>query len=122
MTNKKAETEVNIQMPISRDFFRRIISDIKKCFDYEDEINDVNYKYNVDGIMSLPNCVDSCIELLTKVLHDEEGDMIGYWIYEENFGETYDDGDVVDESGNNIPLKTIDDLYDYLVDNYINRK
>lgn len=55
--------------------------------------------------------------LITDILKDafnDESDWIGYWIYELEFGKTYKKGCVKTPNGKNIPLKTIDDLYNLL--------
>ena len=41
-------------------------------------------------------------------------DWISYWIYELNYGKKAKTGTVRSKSGRNIPIKTIDDLYDLL--------
>lgn len=60
------------------------------------------------------------IKLLSIIMEDESG-WISYFIYELEFGEKYEDGDITatDKDGKEviIPMKTIDDLYQVLIDN-----
>ena len=44
-------------------------------------------------------------------MHDKD-DWIPYWLWELSCGKEYDEGAVVDEEGNPVRLKTVDDLYD----------
>lgn len=60
------------------------------------------------------------IKLLSIIMEDESG-WISYFIYELEFGEEYEDGDITatDKDGKEvmIPMKTTDDLYQVLIDN-----
>ena len=60
------------------------------------------------------------INLLSIIMEDESG-WISYFVYELEFGEKYEDGDITatDKDGKEviIPMKTIEDLYQVLVDN-----
>ena len=54
-------------------------------------------------------------ELLEKLCAAKSG-WIDYYLYELHGGQNYDDGFVLDNEGNNIPLKTITDLWNLLND------
>lgn len=53
------------------------------------------------------------LELLKDVFNDDGG-WISYWVYELDFGRNATEDCVQDEDGKNIPIKTINDLYNLL--------
>ena len=57
------------------------------------------------------------VKLLELTMHDN-GDYISYFLYELNFGEKWEPGCIIDENDNDIPLGTIVDLYNILVEEY----
>lgn len=79
---------------------------------------------DVVGIMapgSYKPCVDFHIQpldLIEMLCHDEEGQWISYWFFELNQGADFTPGCVSDKDGNEIPLRTLDDLYDCLLSTY----
>lgn len=75
---------------------------IKKLFDNEWDVY-------------LPTPEDILEKLLSYVFDDEEMDDIGYFCYELDFGKKWHEGMVLDENGNDIPLKDASDLYDLLL-------
>lgn len=59
--------------------------------------------------------IDKLYNLLRDLTNDKS-DIIGYWLWELEFGERYEEGCVSEEDGTPIPLKTLDDVWNYLVD------
>ena len=53
------------------------------------------------------------LDLMTDIFEDKE-DWIGYYVFELNWGKEYEPGKVKDEDGNDIPLATLEDLYNIL--------
>lgn len=53
------------------------------------------------------------VDLLSLAM-DEQGEMIPYFIWELDWGEKWEPGDVTGADGTEYPLGTIDQLYDYL--------
>ena len=68
-----------------------------------------------DIIVNLSSMVGIVKELLEKLCDDNNG-WIDYYIYELRCGEKYKDNYVIDDSGNNVPLRTITDLWNLLND------
>ena len=60
---------------------------------------------------------DIVVELLETLFEDKESQWISYWVWEENYGKTYKEGDAVEDDGTIIPLETAEELYDFLVKN-----
>jgi hypothetical protein len=56
--------------------------------------------------------IDAIIALLKEAVNDTD-DWIDYFVWELDFGRDYKDG-CVTADGKNIPLKTVDDLWDIL--------
>lgn len=101
---------------MSKKSFCKVMDDYKFMLNFTDELNEVFDKYKCDGYIYPPVCTETVIDLL-ELIFDDKDKWIGYWAWELDFGERYEDGDVQDEYGNNIPLKTVEDLYDLLIDN-----
>lgn len=100
---------------LSRDGFKKHIEDIIKCSNTFVKIEEASC--GAIQLWELPLLVSNVTELLSFIMGDNDNDWISYWLWELNFGEDYRPGCVVDSDGKDIPLKTIDDLYDLLVDN-----
>ena len=53
------------------------------------------------------------LDLMTDIFEDKE-DWIGYYVFELKWGEEYEPGMVKDKDGNDVPLATLEDLYNIL--------
>ena len=65
--------------------------------------------------MYFPTLDYAVVDLLTDIFGDVDG-WISYWIYDLDFGAEYRDGCVKDANGNNISLKTVEDLWKILLE------
>ena len=101
---------------MSRESFCKVMNNYRSMFDFTDEMNDLFDKYKMDGNIYPPMCTETVIDLLEFIFNDENR-WVKYWIWELGFGADYEDGDVKDEHGEVIPLKTTEDLYDLLARN-----
>lgn len=101
---------------MSKESFCRVMDNYKSMWDFTDEMNDLFRKYKSDGEVFPPMCTGTVVDLLEYIFNDVN-EWIQYWTLELEFGERYEDGDVQDKDGNNISLKTSEDLYDLLVEN-----
>lgn len=88
----------------------------KSMFNFTDEMNELFDKYKMDGNIYPPMCTEIVIDLLEFIFNDKN-QWIQYWTLELDFGERYEDGDVKGSDGCIIPLKTVDDLYNLLIEN-----
>lgn len=91
------------------DYLSHAVTVWKKMDDYED----IFTPEWISGISLL----DDAVELLELVMHDEDH-WIGYWLFERDCGEDWDDTMACDADGHPIVLKTQLELYDYLVKEY----
>lgn len=105
---------------ISKGEFCGALHELKENEDFIDEINDVLRKFGGDNYIFSTRLEDVIVRLLETVFEDTDK-WISYWMWEENFGRKYEDGDAIDEKGNIIPLKTAEDLYDFLIKNMEDR-
>ena len=101
---------------MSKESFCKVMDNYKSMWNFTDEMNDLFRKYKSDGEVYPPMCTETVIDLLEFIFNDKNH-WIKYWTFELEFGERYEDGDVKDEDGEVIPLKTAEDLYDLLIRN-----
>ena len=60
------------------------------------------------------------VDVLQEMYNDT--DTLGWWIYEMEFGTKAEEGSMTDENGNDIPMRTIEDLYRYYKKFTLNHK
>lgn len=70
------------------------------------------FPYTEMGIR--PDC-DLALNILNEVFQDESH-WIEYWVYDLDFGQYWEEGKVV-ENGADVPLHTVEDLYNLLMKN-----
>ncbi len=102
---------------ISKEFFVKVINELRDLSCIYDDINDIGRKLSSFGIYCY-EYEDLIVKILQEVFKDKKNDWLGYYIYELNFGKNWVEGKVTDREGNDIPLKTAENLYDILMDNY----
>lgn len=106
---------------LSKKDFNDVMSFIQERQKVEFEINGIFSKEFFDcSFFPYSKYEAMMIKLLSIIMEDESG-WISCFICELEFGEKYEDGDITatDKDGKEvaIPMKTIDDLYQVLVDN-----
>ena len=106
---------------ISEKQFVDIINKLKEVNDFVNETNDKAKKLNDAVISDFFNATslsisheNIVIELLQNMFNDS--DLIGWWIYELDYGRKFKIGDLID-NGVEIDLSTPEKLYDYLKEN-----
>ena len=103
---------------ISKEFFVKVINELRDLSYIYDEINDIGRKLSSFGIYC-HEYEDLIFKILQEVFKDKKNDWLGYYIYDLNFGKNWEEGKVTDREGNDIPLKTAENLYDILMENYV---
>ena len=101
---------------ISKDFFVKVINELRDLSDIYDDINDIGRKLSSFGIYCY-EYEDLIFKILQEAFKDKKNDWLGYYIYDLNFGKNWEEGKVTDKEGNDIPLKTAEDLYNILIEN-----
>jgi hypothetical protein len=106
---------------ITKKEFVKIINRLKKTNDFVDKTNNEARKLQ-DAIesdffnsMSLSISHESIVvSLLENIFND--GDIIGWWIYDLDYGREYKDGCITEKNGDIIDVSTAEKLYDYLIE------
>lgn len=75
-------------------------------------------KYKREDQVYSTGLEDTVVSLLEIIFKDKENQWLAYWIWELNYGEVYNDGDVTEEDGTIISLRTAEELYDFLIKNH----
>ena len=100
--------------------FVDIINKLKEVNDFVNETNDRARKLS-DAIMSdffnAQSLSISHENIVVELLEDmfNDSDLIGWWLYELDYGRKFKMGDLVD-NGVEIDLSTSEKLYDYLME------
>lgn len=91
------------------DYLSHAVTVWKKMDDYKDI-------FTPEWISDI-SLLDDVVELLELAMNDEDH-WIGYWLFEQNCGEDWDDATACDADGHPIILKTQLELYLYLAKEY----
>ena len=95
---------------MTKEIFSELINAVKNHSEY---IWNLYKDYGIDFVNSPIMEIENEITKYLKAQFDDKCDWINYWMWELNFGENWKPGTVT-ENGNDIPLKTIDDLWNLL--------
>lgn len=103
---------------LGRKLFCKTMGQIQEAYDYGDKLNEFFKENHVDGYLYEPNCIEQALSLLGFIFDDKD-QWIDYWVYELDFGRQYKEGTITDANGENIPLETVEELYELLVKNLL---
>lgn len=106
-----------MQPIITKEEFIEYVKSLQNLNDFQKGVIDLARKYDpyADlGIMEYPNCADELLTLLEKIMHDTDK-WISYFCYEIDFGREWEPGMCwADDDITEIPLQTIEDLWNVL--------
>ena len=105
---------------LSKKDFCKIIDDLQQNERFLTKLNELFSEFKRQDQIYSTGLEDTVINLLEIIFKDTENQWITYWIWEENYGKSYRDGDVTEMDGTIIPLATTEDLYDLLIKNMEN--
>lgn len=99
------------------------INERQRVFRIMDGIDDVMHNFHISSpcdtfVEMICFSADSVIE---HALNDQDNHWLTYFMYDLNFGKDWEPGKVKDSEGNDIPLATIEDLWNVLCENNINK-
>lgn len=94
--------------------FNDYIKKIREQIEYSDNLDEALRKMSPDFGGFFNETIYIAVDLLGEVMNDEEK-LIDYYIYEADWGKTFKE--IYESDGTPIPLKTIKDLYNAIVDN-----
>lgn len=92
------------------DFLGRYIENEKKFNNFANAVEE----YFTDTYVMAPKDSELAIDILRAVMNDDD-DWISYWMYELNYGRDWEPYKVTDKNGEDIPLKSMEDLWELLV-------
>lgn len=93
--------------------FNNYIKRIKKQIECEDSLDKALQEMSPDFGGFFNAAINISIDLLKKVMNDKN-EWIDYYIYEADWGKTFKE--VYESDGTPIPLETIEDLYNIIID------
>lgn len=102
--------------PMSFAYFKECMTDVVHDYEYYDKVCDV---INSDFMYENLRCAGTVLDILAAIFEDES-DWISYYCFELDFGKRYEPG-CVKKDGKNVPLATLEDLYNLLLKNYQDR-
>lgn len=92
--------------------FCNVINELKRSEEFVDKLNSLFSEFQREDSVYNTGLEGVVVELLETMFDDNDTNWISYWIWEENFGETYSEGD-----GMIVPLRTAEELYDFPIKN-----
>ena len=103
---------------MNKELFEKYINSLIEFDDFINELYDMDVSIvECDVVM---NFLVNYINILEDACGDSTTNWISYWLYELDRGANWEPGCVTDDSGNEIKLETLDDLYELLVENMKN--
>ena len=103
---------------IEKDKFKVHMEHIVKLLDMQSKFDDITrgtYGTRFECELMFPTLVEDVIELLQDATHDQD-DNISYFLFEIDCGRKWKPGMITMPDGTDIPVATIDDLWNILVD------
>ena len=105
---------------MTKSFFLEYMETLKNYYKYEDELAELNVNiWERDEVQSL---ISGYVDLLCVLCKDYPYPKdryqltdIEYYIYDLEWGRKWKPGTITDEFGNDVPMGTLDDLWDELV-------
>lgn len=92
------------------------MNDIKAAIDYQNDLNKLFSKHNVDGYLFQPDCTAMLIRLLNKIFCVESQDnYIEKFCFESDFGKKQTPGMFLDAKNRETKISNSEELYDLLV-------
>lgn len=119
MDIREDEPSPNKERKIKFQDFKKYLDTLRRHLDFKNIAYEAAEKADDFVTFDVPMMDSEVVDLLELLMEDEE-DAIGYWVYDLNFGREYKDGDIKDDDGNIIPLKTEKDLWKYLTGETVN--
>lgn len=100
---------------MNKEQFCEIINDLKTNEDFISSFNNIFRDFNKEERIYSTGLEETVVKMLEIIFNDTETKWISYWIWEKNFGDTYEDGDVTYSDGTIISLKNAEELYEFLI-------
>ena len=98
---------------IEREKFKKYMTELKSLQENSRQISKALKVLSNDNEFFLEKPIEIVFNMLVDTTNDQYGN-ISYFIYELNWGEKAKENSITDENGKNIPMFTLDDLYNKL--------
>ena len=104
------------RLPMTFEKFKGYMDIVEHDYNIQEKVYEAsNHSIELIEVFSSLSAVTS---LLSYVFCDEEEDWIGYYCWELDMGKNWKPGMITAKDGKDIPLGTVRDLYELLIDNY----
>lgn len=97
--------------------FKELMTELLAIKKAEEALNTAFKKFEPDFNYISFGRYESLVTRTLKLALDDKDDWIGYWLYELDCGTKAKIGTAKDSNGKNIPLKTLDNLWDAIEKN-----
>lgn len=104
------------KIPMTLEMFEKYMSVIQQ--DYQTQEDVYSASHHAIELFEAFRSLGSLVDLLSYVFNDSKNDWIGYFCWELDMGKKWHPGMVVDADGKDIPLSTVQELYQLLVNNF----
>lgn len=97
------------------DQFKRFVETLDVFFEREEQLSKALEPFNDSStvIVFCPEVPNTIVTYIQELFNDK-GEWFTYWYYDLESGKSYKDGNITDEDGKNIVLKTVEDIYNFL--------
>jgi|SRR3990167_3343423 len=100
---------------MTRKQFIKILKDLKLLIDDIDNVHVAMKKLDPNFGGFCISRVDTLILDVLEVAMDDQNDWISYYVYDLNWGKDWEEGKITSKAGEDIQLKTFNDLYNILI-------
>ena len=108
---------------LTRKQFKEVMADLKELDEIEAQVNKAMKMLSPDFMgFSLEKPFTTIVKVLEYSMEDTENSWISYWMYDLERGRKAEHGTVTEKDGSDIPMKTVDDLYNLLAKDPENAK
>ena len=112
-------------MLISKEKFMSVMNELKEMDDASNRLSDALRDYDSTsdfGGFSNFRAMDIAIDLLNILVQDFPAEYVGstieYFIYDLEWGTAWTEESITEADGTPVRLSTVEELYDYLAENY----
>ncbi len=104
------------RLPMTFEKFKGYMDIVEHDYNIQEKVYEAsNHSIELIEVFSSLSAVTS---LLSYIFCDEEEDWIGYYCWELDMGKNWKPGMITAKDGKDIPLGTVRDLYELLIDNF----
>ncbi len=103
-------------LPMTFENFKRYMDIVLHDYEVQEKVYEAS-GHSIE-LLETFSSLSAVTSLLSYIFCDEEDDWIGYYCWELDMGKKWHCGMVTSKDGKDIPLGTVRDLYELLIDNF----